>query len=888
MSIDKIRNIGLDKLVTQVYDFDSLTTDELMCKFAQKINIIIEHLNYIDDRCYNSDKAMEEKLQYLLGQGLEEQVAKSLLESINNGTFGKLINETLLKDINDKVDNFKVEVNNFKVEVNEQLDNIDNQKANKNEVIEKGKATLNDFDEESRLAITGGDYNLNYVLGENNVKTENIADKQITVNKTNFITCSTQFIKEENSTLGYYYNRTDQSRAENSGCIIIEPFEIEKGVIYYYNDIYAYFSSVVYENGKIFNLSDDTTSVKSGSFTAEDDGKLYITINNTSGTNVFKNTAMVTNSSILPDEYKEGDYNIKIDELIDIDGKKIKEKSISIDKTDFVTSSFQFLYMDNIVQGKYYNHNSVVEVTGTNNYIVLPIRIAKGKEYYYKNIYGYFSTILYDDNTKSPITNDSSSNKNSGSFKAEQDGYIYITLASSINFQDYLLCPYFTDNSNFPDTFVEGQYNIEIKELTNIDGEGIKDKSISSKAIECFQEIEQLLKQENMTKGYYYNRNGDGTGVSSTACIFSPIQVKKGEIYYYKNIYGYFSYIRYDDDSIKTLSDITSGYNKGSIEIEQNGAMYITAHLSNSSLVAIPMLSESKLISEFSNGEGLLGITIKNFYEDSEKIKTNIIEVKKDGTGNFITITEAVNSVKNSKITNQFEIHIYDGIYDLLEEQGGVDWINSITDGSEMQGLLLPDFVHLIGHGSVYIDLIVPDETSTNASSRRISTINTEKSNRLEGITFRARNTRYVIHDEANNSENNKNLTRIIKNCRFIHQGNKEGNWGAYKAMGGGTSSGGRYEIINSHFESPYIPFTYHNNNNQGTNYMVIDGCTFSGNISSNNYDIGFGYYQKNTEPFYITVKNCVTDKEIVKYQEDPSTENDDVLELTLINNIKR
>lgn len=111
MSIDKIRNIGLDKLVTQVYDFDSLTTDELMCKFAQKINILIEHLKYIDDRCYNSEKALELKLQYLLGEGLEEQVAKRLLELINNGTLGKLINETLLKDINDKVDNFKNEVN---------------------------------------------------------------------------------------------------------------------------------------------------------------------------------------------------------------------------------------------------------------------------------------------------------------------------------------------------------------------------------------------------------------------------------------------------------------------------------------------------------------------------------------------------------------------------------------------------------------------------------------------------------------------------------------------------------------------------------------------------------------------------------------------------------
>ena len=105
MSIDKIRNIGLDKLVTQVYDFESLTTDELMCKFAQKINIIIEHLKYIDDRTYNSDKAMEEKLEYLLGQGLEEQVARRLLELINNGTLGKLINETLLNDINEQLDN---------------------------------------------------------------------------------------------------------------------------------------------------------------------------------------------------------------------------------------------------------------------------------------------------------------------------------------------------------------------------------------------------------------------------------------------------------------------------------------------------------------------------------------------------------------------------------------------------------------------------------------------------------------------------------------------------------------------------------------------------------------------------------------------------------------
>ena len=65
MSIDKIRNIGLDKLVTQVYDFDSLTTDELLCKFAQKINIIIEHFNYLDKKIENEKENTKLKLEFL-------------------------------------------------------------------------------------------------------------------------------------------------------------------------------------------------------------------------------------------------------------------------------------------------------------------------------------------------------------------------------------------------------------------------------------------------------------------------------------------------------------------------------------------------------------------------------------------------------------------------------------------------------------------------------------------------------------------------------------------------------------------------------------------------------------------------------------------------------
>ena len=146
MSIEKIRNIGLDKLVTQVYDFDSLTTDELMCKFAQKINIIIEHFNYLDKECQNNNENIKLKLDYLLGQGLEEQVARRLLELINNGTLGKLINETLLKEINDKLDIIENKVVELKADKTGEADISDLLKAciekanteNKNVFIPKG------------------------------------------------------------------------------------------------------------------------------------------------------------------------------------------------------------------------------------------------------------------------------------------------------------------------------------------------------------------------------------------------------------------------------------------------------------------------------------------------------------------------------------------------------------------------------------------------------------------------------------------------------------------------------------------------------------------------------------------------------------------------------
>lgn len=109
--MDKINNIGLSRLLTSVYDFDGFTEQEVWCRIAQKINIIIEHFNYLDKKFENEKENTNAKLEYLLGEGLQEQVAKYFIEKIEDGTIGSLINETLLQEINNKVNDISVELN---------------------------------------------------------------------------------------------------------------------------------------------------------------------------------------------------------------------------------------------------------------------------------------------------------------------------------------------------------------------------------------------------------------------------------------------------------------------------------------------------------------------------------------------------------------------------------------------------------------------------------------------------------------------------------------------------------------------------------------------------------------------------------------------------------
>ena len=48
--MDKIDNIGLTRMLTQSYDFEGFTSQEVWSRIAQRMNIIIEHIKDINNK----------------------------------------------------------------------------------------------------------------------------------------------------------------------------------------------------------------------------------------------------------------------------------------------------------------------------------------------------------------------------------------------------------------------------------------------------------------------------------------------------------------------------------------------------------------------------------------------------------------------------------------------------------------------------------------------------------------------------------------------------------------------------------------------------------------------------------------------------------------------
>ena len=125
--MDKIKNVAQRLGIITVEDMERYTALELMMMIANKMNECQEIVNDHTD-----------KIQYLLNEGMVEEVVQIFDEWLQDGTFDRLINESALKDVNDRTDETNTQL---MTKASEQALSVERERINQLTHLNEGSTT---------------------------------------------------------------------------------------------------------------------------------------------------------------------------------------------------------------------------------------------------------------------------------------------------------------------------------------------------------------------------------------------------------------------------------------------------------------------------------------------------------------------------------------------------------------------------------------------------------------------------------------------------------------------------------------------------------------------------------------------------------------------------
>jgi len=247
------------------------------------------------------------------------------------------------------------------------------------------------------------------------------------------------------------------------------------------------------------------------------------------------------------------------------------------------------------------------------------------------------------------------------------------------------------------------------------------------------------------------------------------------------------------------------------------------------------------------------------------------ITVKKNGSGDFTNIQDAINSVKDASQTNQYDIQIYDDFI-----------VNDLTqlylkDGSRNTNIIptalcalvwTKSWVHLRGMGrTVKLAVVSPSQNMDGDAFQYIQTLFVRGNVIIANLEVTIKGGRYAIHqDESANGSNSIDANCITKyrDITAIHYGNNDytnGNkWSSCYAQANGISDGQTMIFENckwySYTQEPF--YTHENYNYENSCNMKFKNCAMgtaynTGNIDRNVYfgDLGSGKLAN------VTIEGC-------------------------------
>lgn len=114
----KINDVRVSLNELSVYDLNVNSAIELYYALAKKINEIINNVKLVNGNISNELLELNTKLEYLLNNGLKEEVVKLLTTWLQDNTLKDLINNEVFKDISDKLSEFDKSFTIIKNQIN--------------------------------------------------------------------------------------------------------------------------------------------------------------------------------------------------------------------------------------------------------------------------------------------------------------------------------------------------------------------------------------------------------------------------------------------------------------------------------------------------------------------------------------------------------------------------------------------------------------------------------------------------------------------------------------------------------------------------------------------------------------------------------------------------
>lgn len=172
-----------------------------------------------------------------------------------------------------------------------------------------------------------------------------------------------------------------------------------------------------------------------------------------------------------------------------------------------------------------------------------------------------------------------------------------------------------------------------------------------------------------------------------------------------------------------------------------------------------------------------------------------------------------------SNDTSNKTIYIDSGEYDIFDEIGGGDFVNTIPSGANWRdvSVVVPANTKIIGLGKVILKFMPTTDQITTEASNLLSPINISGSAYLENLIIKVKNCRYCIHDETSGLSEFSGSIKHYKNLQCIHYLNDSG-YGKHQTYACGFDDNMSFNFENCIFKSENngTNFSFHNRAGSG------------------------------------------------------------------------